>query len=83
MAVMVRLSSKGQLVIPGSVRRALQLGPGAQFNLAVVERKIVLDPLPAASPLDALYGRFAGQDLLDDLEREHRREIEDEPAIRP
>lgn len=83
MTVMVRLSSKGQLVIPGAIRRALQLGPGAQFNLAIVERKIVLDPVPAASPLDALYGRFAGQDLLDDLEREHRREIEDEPAIRP
>jgi hypothetical protein len=47
----------------------------AAFFLTVVERKIVFDPVPAASPLDAVYGRFAGQDLLDDLEREHRREI--------
>jgi AbrB family looped-hinge helix DNA binding protein len=83
MTVMVRLSSKGQLVIPGAVRRALQLAPGAQLNVTVVERKIVLDPVPVSSPIDALYGRFAGQDLLDDLEREHRREIADEPAIRP
>jgi len=84
MAVTVRLSSKGQLVIPGVVRRALNLAPGAQFNLEVVERKIVLDPAPAASPIDALYGRFVGHDLLDDLEQEHRLEIEHEPAaIRP
>ena len=32
--------------------------------------------------IDALYGRFAGYDLLGDLEREHQREIENEGAIR-
>jgi hypothetical protein len=35
------------------------------------------------SPIEALYGRFAGRDLLGDLEQEHRREIENERAIRP
>ena len=83
MTILVRLSSKGQLVIPGSVRRALKLSPGAGFRLEIVERKIILDPIEATSPIDALYGRFAGRDLLGDLEQEHRREIEHEQAIRP
>jgi AbrB family looped-hinge helix DNA binding protein len=82
MSVLVRLSSKGQLVIPGSIRRALKLSPGTEFRLEVVERKILLDPVEAASPIEALYGRFAGRDLLGDLEQEHRREIENERTIR-
>lgn len=82
MTVTVKLSSKGQLVIPGRVRRALKLSPGDQFHLEVVERKIVLSPVEAASPLQALYGRFKGQDLLGDLEQEHAQEVENERAIR-
>ncbi len=39
--------------------------------------------LTTMSPIDALHGRFAGQDLLGDLEQEHRRELEHEQAIRP
>jgi AbrB family looped-hinge helix DNA binding protein len=83
MTILVRLSSKGQLVIPSSVRRALRLSPGAEFRLEVANRKIILDPIEATSPIDALLGRFAGQDLLGDLEQEHWREIENEQAIRP
>jgi AbrB family looped-hinge helix DNA binding protein len=83
MSVLVRLSSKGQLVIPGSVRRALKLSPGAEFRLEVIEHKIVLDPVEAASPIEALYGRFAGRDLLGDLEQEHRQEVASERVIRP
>ena len=83
MTVLVRLSSKGQLVIPGSVRRALKLAPGAEFRLDVVEQKIILDPVTTVSPIEALYGRFAGRDLLGDLEQEHKRELEHEQAIRP
>lgn len=82
METLVRLSSKGQLVIPGAVRRALNLAPGAQLRLAVIERRIILDPVPTASPLEALYGRFTGQALLDDLEREHRQEIKNEQTVR-
>jgi AbrB family looped-hinge helix DNA binding protein len=83
MSVLVRLSSKGQLVIPGPVRRALRLSPGAEFRLEVVERKIILDPVETASPIEALYGRFVGRDLLGDIEQEHRQEVESERALRP
>jgi AbrB family looped-hinge helix DNA binding protein len=82
MAMLVRLSSKGQLVIPMAIRRALKLSPGAEFHLEVVERKIVLEPVASESPIDALYGRFAGCDLLGDLELEHKQEIEHDQAVR-
>ena len=76
MTIEVRLSSKGQLVIPGGVRRSLRLEPGARLQLEVVGRKIVLEPMTDPSPIDALYGMFEGVDFLGDLEREHREEIE-------
>jgi len=81
--VLVRLSSKGQIVIPVAVRRALRLSPGTEFNLEVIDKKIVLAPVDTASPIDALYGLFAGHDLLGDLEREHKKEMERERAVRP
>jgi len=80
--MLARLSSKGQLVIPLTVRRDLNLAPGTQFRVQVVEQKIILEPVAAASPIDALYGRFAGHDLLGDLEREHQREIENDRTVR-
>ena len=75
MTVVVKLSSKGQLVIPGGIRRALRLQPGARFHLEIVDRKIVLDPITEKSPIEALYGMFADEDFLGDLEREHREEV--------
>jgi AbrB family looped-hinge helix DNA binding protein len=79
--VLVRLSSKGQVVIPIMVRRVLRLSPGAELSLEVVDRKIVLVPVETTSPTDVLYGRSSGHDLLGDLEREH--EVEIERAARP
>lgn len=81
--MLVKLSSKGQLVIPGAVRRALGLSPGTELSLEVVDKKIILAPVDAASPIDALYGRFASWDLLGDLEQEHKEEIKRERAVRP
>ena len=75
------LSTKGQLVIPKAIRQALGLRAGAQFHVRVVKDKIILEPL-TASPIDALYGRYAGADFLADLEAEHRQEIEDDAATR-
>ena len=77
--MLVRLSSRGQLVIPKSVRQALGLEPGTQFQLQIGDDKIILEPL-APSAIDLLYGKYAGVDLLADLEAEHRQEIENEQA---
>ncbi len=76
----VKLSSKGQLVIPQKIRRALDLKPGTEFNIELAGRQIILQPVidkqAALEAIDALYGMFPGSDLLDALEAEHRWEIE-------
>ena len=70
-----RLSSKGQLVIPKSVRDILGLETGTRFQVLVQDGKIVLEPV-VRSPIDALYGKYSDTDLLGDLEAEHKQEIE-------
>jgi AbrB family looped-hinge helix DNA binding protein len=79
--MVVKLSSKGQLVIPRAVRRALNLQAGAEFDVRVAEGSIVLEPI-IISPLDVLYGKYADCDLLADLETEHRGEMQDDSRIR-
>ncbi len=76
----VKLSSKGQLVIPKDIRKTLNLKPGDEFNIELAGRQIILQPVidkqAALEAIDALYGMFPGSDLLDALEAEHRWEIE-------
>lgn len=52
---MVRLSSKGELVIPKEIREALNLRPGTEVRVHVSEGKIVLEPR-TTSPTESLYG---------------------------
>lgn len=73
--MLARLSSKGQLVIPRAVRKALGLQAGTQFHVRLTEGKIILEPI-ISCPIAALYGRYPDADFLTDLEAEHRREIE-------
>ena len=80
--MLTRLSSKGQLVIPKVIREALDLQIGTQFQVRVGDGKIILEPL-SGSTIDVLYGKYAGADLVDELEAEHRREIQDEDTVRP
>ena len=80
--MLTRLSSKGQLVIPKVIREALDLQIGTQFQVRVGDGKIILEPL-SGSTIDVLYGKYAGADLVNELEAEHRREIHDEDAVRP
>jgi antitoxin PrlF len=80
-AMLARLSSKGQLVIPKAVRQALGLRSGTQFHIRLMEGKILLEPV-TPSPIAALYGKYPDADFLADLEAEHQREIRDEGTIR-
>lgn len=77
-----KLSSKGQLIIPKAIRRSMALGPGDQFQIEIANKKIILKPILKSSPVDSLYGKYAGTDLLGSLEKEHRQEIEDERRFR-
>ena len=75
--MLLRLSSKGQLVIPKTIRETLRLKNGDQFQVQVIDGKIVLDPVTKGL-VEKLHGKFAGSDLLKGLEEEHRWEIENE-----
>jgi AbrB family looped-hinge helix DNA binding protein len=79
--MLAKLSSKGQLVIPKPIREALGLRRGTRFHVQVDEGRIILEP-QIASPADALYGKYADADFLTALEEEHRREIENDAALR-
>jgi AbrB family looped-hinge helix DNA binding protein len=79
--MLVRLSSKGQLVLPKRVRQALGLQPGTLLDLRLGQDSIILEPV-RATPIAALYGKYSDSDLLTDLEAEHRQEIADEAQVR-
>jgi len=61
---------------PKSVRDALGLENGSQLNLAFDGDRIVLEPFLEDEVIDLLYGMFSGEDVLDELEEEHRLEVE-------
>lgn len=75
--MLLRLSSKGQLVIPKKIRESLRLKNGDQFQVRVIDGKIVLEPV-AKGLVEKLQGKYAGHNLLEALEQEHRWEIEHE-----
>lgn len=76
----VKLSSKGQLVLPKYVRQELKLKPGAEFEVNIVDGKIILQPVLKQSELQEILTNLRqithGMDLLDELEAEHQQEIE-------
>ena len=74
-----RLTSKGQVVIPKSVRERLRWASGTQLAVEIMDDEAVrLTLLDVEDPIDTLYGclRDLPRDPLVDLEAEHRAEIE-------
>ena len=80
--MVVKLSSKGQLVIPKAIRKALALKAGTRFEVHLEQGRIILEPVET-SAVDALYGKYSDVNLLADLETEHQREVTREAALRP
>ncbi|NPV81090.1 MAG: AbrB/MazE/SpoVT family DNA-binding domain-containing protein [Firmicutes bacterium] len=74
------VSSKGQVVIPKAVRDAAGLRVGTRLKVTLKEDGILLTPVRAETA-DVLYGRFRGQDLIADLEAEHRAEVRRDSEI--
>lgn len=70
----VKLSSKGQLVIPAAIRKLFNITPGMYFEIKPQDSNIILTPVKQ-SPLERLYGKFQGETALESLEREHAEEI--------
>jgi len=75
-AVLIRLSTNGRIVIPKEMRERLGLRPGAELSISLEGNRIVLERQNHRALLDSLYGRFDGVDFLTELEAEHREELE-------
>ena len=78
--MLVKLSSKGQLVLPKKFRENLHLKSGDQFHVQILDGKIILNPVKTDA-INRLHGILAGADLLTALEEEHRQEIDNERKI--
>lgn len=82
--MLVRISSKGQLVIPKPLRESMGLTAGTMIELVLEDGHLVLQPISARSALDELVDLFAdAPDLIAALEAEHREEIERDDPRRP
>lgn len=68
------LSTKGQIVIPKWIREVLKLKPGAKFTVELEGEKIILSPAKQ-NIAEELYGKYRNVDLLEDLAREHQKEL--------
>lgn len=81
----VNTLSKGQVVLPASVRKKLGIEPGTRLAVTVRDNLVELRPLPK-DPIRALYGCLKGPDgadIIREYQEEKRREIErDESYVR-
>ena len=70
----IKISSKGQIVIPRTVREKLDLRQGDQLSIGVADGKIILEPLER-HPLLVLQGALKeGNSLTEALLDERRRD---------
>jgi len=68
-------TSKGQIVIPSSVRRKFGIKEGTRIQIEVDEiaNEIILKPITREF-IHSLRGKFEGKGLLDELMAEKQRE---------
>ncbi|MCL6476939.1 MAG: AbrB/MazE/SpoVT family DNA-binding domain-containing protein [Peptococcaceae bacterium] len=74
----VRLSSKGQLVLPKSVRERLALKQGLEFNVELRGDKIILEPIrqeTRKTDWRRWRGSLKGRRALEEHLEEHRQEV--------
>ncbi len=81
----VKLSSKGQLVLPKHIRQELQLRPGAEFEVDIVDGKIILQPMLKQKELQQILTELRqivhGMSLTDELEAERKQETKREQQL--
>lgn len=77
----VVLSTKGQIVLPKSIRKRLNLQQGTRIQIAVEQDRIVLTPLTEQIPAatwQSWRGRLVGSNAIEDHLAEHAQEVESE-----
>lgn len=81
----VKLSSKGQLVLPKHIRQELQLKAGAEFEVEIVGGKIILQPVLKQEALQQILAELRqsvhGTNLRDELEAARQQEINRERQL--
>jgi len=72
------VTTKGQVVIPASVRRELGIKPGTRIQIELDEpnAQIILKPI-TRNYVHSLRGRYKGKGLLKELIAEKEREATD------
>jgi AbrB family looped-hinge helix DNA binding protein len=84
--IFTTVSSKGQMVIPASIREALGIEPGTRVAVRVEGTQVILQPDTLAAKLamiEKMRGCTAGgpsmtDSLLEDRRRERERELAEE-----
>ncbi len=70
-----KVGPKGQVVIPKPLRDRLGISPGDEVVFWLEDGDL---RLKRATPSRSLRGRFRHSTMTDELEAEHRRELQDE-----
>jgi len=79
--VRVKVSSKGQIVLPAEIRRQLGIEMGAELEIVELAGALYLVPVEEGDPLDLLRGMLAHTGYtMDDFYAERRRDKEREEA---
>ena len=77
MSYTATISSKGQVVIPAKLRKRFGFKEGRKIVFSVEKNKLVISSADWAA-VEALYGKYAGFPLEEDLMEEKRLERERE-----
>ncbi len=69
------VTSKGQIVIPSSIRRKFEIKEGTRIQIEVDEKahEIILKPITRQF-IESLHGKYKGEGLMEELMAEKRRE---------
>jgi AbrB family looped-hinge helix DNA binding protein len=73
--VTARISSKGQIAIPKSIREQAGLKEGTELAISVENRAVMLRKV-ADTSWRRWRGALKGTGAIEELEQEHRREVE-------
>ncbi|RLG60094.1 MAG: AbrB/MazE/SpoVT family DNA-binding domain-containing protein [Candidatus Hydrothermarchaeota archaeon] len=69
----VKLSSKGQIVIPADIRKKYGLRPGSRVEIFDMEGQIVLCSIPE-DPIEAAHGFLSSRRSISEMLKEAREE---------
>lgn len=75
--VTVKLSSKGQLVLPKKIRDEMKIRRGSLLQISLDGDRIVLEPMRKSARV-RLRGKYRNEPLLEALETEHGEEVSGE-----